>query len=295
MEGSAIVVVQFILMAISVIANLFGIFMLRKQKGGNANQRLILQNLSSIEIIKTCYDFFSLTTHHYFNGWSKHIHAEVIIAVEISLMTVIFQTFILISLERITFFTLLTLYRYYVTKRVTIMVITFIWSVGVGTGAVLLLLSLVPGYARMYYYISSDILIILLNIITFIVTMKEVQASRRNPILRRNSRRKTRKNVQRCDGNLRIYIVSLLVITSFSCFNAIPDFVFEFHREKVSFLVVSFLWSVGYLVDPFIYIFLNKKVRKEAKKEVRRLSTTAINDLRSKSSSPRLLKNEERE
>ena len=145
MEDSAVVIAQFILMAISVVANSFGIFMLRKQRGGNANQRLILQNLSSIEIIKTCYDFVLLTMHHFYDGWPKHIHVDVIIAVEVSLMTVIFQTFILISLERITFFTLLTLYRYYITKRVTSMVITSIWLVGVSSGILFWLCSEKPG------------------------------------------------------------------------------------------------------------------------------------------------------
>ena len=60
---------------------------------------------------------------------------------------------------------------------------------------------------------------------------------------------------------MRFYVVSLLIITTYTCFNAIPDFAVHFYGESIDFLVVSFLWTVGYLADPIIYIFLNKKVK----------------------------------
>ena len=152
---------------------------------------------------------------------------------------------------------------------------------------------------------TYDVIILILNAITFFVTMKEVHKSRKNPRLRRNRKnnlqhlqqkrqqhQQQHKQQRHQQSNVRLYIVSLLIITSFSCFNAIPDCVFKFYGESVDFLVVSLLWSVGHLVDPLIYIFLNRKVREEAKKTVRKMSASVVNNKDVKSPSPSMRGNE---
>ena len=160
MEDTDIVFVQFTLMVVCVFVNVFGIFILRKQKGGNINQRLVLQNLSCTEIIKISYDFVSLTIYHFYKDWHKvnRTSAGIIIMVEMSLMTVIFCSFILISVERIAFFVLVTQYKYYITKKVTTFIIISTWVLGGSLGPIFWLGSLVLRAARMYYYISFDII-----------------------------------------------------------------------------------------------------------------------------------------
>ena len=48
-----------ILAVVCVVLNAFGIFCLSKQSGRNPNQRCLLQNLSTVEILKAIYDLMS--------------------------------------------------------------------------------------------------------------------------------------------------------------------------------------------------------------------------------------------
>ena len=58
-------------------------------------------------------------------------------------------------------------------------------------------------------------------------------------------------------------VVSTVIVSTFILFNVIPDFVFAFveWNDRV-YHVLTFLWSIGYISDPLVYIFLSKNCRK---------------------------------
>ena len=60
-------------------------------------------------------------------------------------------------------------------------------------------------------------------------------------------------------------MIPSFIITTFIIFNAIPDFIFNFHYNDATYHVTACLWTIGIVTDPIIYIFLNKKSRRIAK------------------------------
>ena len=58
--------------------------------------------------------------------------------------------------------------------------------------------------------------------------------------------------------------VAFLLMFSFIVFNGIPDLVFALEQTDETYHAVSVLWSLGYLLDPLIYIFTSKEMRKIA-------------------------------
>ena len=62
------VIVAFVLNFIRLIINGVDIYCLQVPRGGNAIQKVLLQNLSSIELIKVLYDYFS---YFLFRNWHE--------------------------------------------------------------------------------------------------------------------------------------------------------------------------------------------------------------------------------
>ena len=62
----------------------------------------------------------------------------------------------------------------------------------------------------------------------------------------------------------KTFTTSLLLLVFFILFNAVPDFIFYFHQEHSVYVIVSFVWSAGCLIDPVVYIFLNKETARIA-------------------------------
>ena len=64
----------------------------------------------------------------------------------------------------------------------------------------------------------------------------------------------------------------MLLLVCFILFNAVPDVVFFINNHSHScYVIVSFFWSFGCLIDPIIYIFLNSRTRSTAQREIRSL------------------------
>ena len=58
-----------------------------------------------------------------------------------------------------------------------------------------------------------------------------------------------------------MFVVSTVIVTTFIVFNVIPDFIFAFVWSDTIYHMLAFLWCIGYICDPLVYIFLSKKCR----------------------------------
>ena len=64
-------------------------------------------------------------------------------------------------------------------------------------------------------------------------------------------------------------IVGVLLAVSFLMFNHVPDVVIMiWSTNHTVFYVVALLWSVGYLIDPLVYIFASNESRDVARTSV---------------------------
>lgn len=242
----------FILMGLSVLLNAFGIYCLRKQSGGNTNQRLLLQNLSIIEITKILYDFISLGLFHTCKSCYKK-YSVFLDIVEINFMTVLFVSVLLITIDRLCCVVLSTRYKRSVTEKLVKEILISTWLISFTSGLFMWAIVTSTEYVKIYYYMSFDIIIIVMTGIVYLTMIVLIQ-KRRNKFTRASEKR-----------NMKMFLVPTLIVTSFILCNAIPDLILIRHYNNVTYGVISYLWALGFVTDPLIYIFVGKRSRKVAK------------------------------
>lgn len=261
----------FVLMFVSISLNAFGIYCLRKQNGGNINQRMLLQNLSVIEIVKMIFDYVSLTLYQFQNAWylKYYIYMDII---EVNLMTILFISVLLISVDRLACVTLQLRYNHSVNQKLVQDILITTWLVGQTPGLIMWALASASEYAKAYYYMVFDVLIIFITLLVYITMIY---------LLHR--RRRKFPNLTEGQGprrNLKMFLIPCLIITSYIFFNAIPDLILMKHFSHRIYHVTCYLWAFGFVSDPLIYIFINKKSRKIAKRSFNHIKSIHCNPLR---------------
>ena len=257
MVSISVLCVQLTIMVISLIFNGFGFYTFQKRLQGNKNQHMLLQNLAAVEIVKTLYDFIPLLLYYFYvicgiDWYKSAIHYLVVM--EVNVMTTIYMSFVAVSLDRLLCVVLEMKYAYLVTERCVKVGIVCTWVCTTFPGFLVWMFFPHPEEAKRYYYLGWDVLVLLLIIPTYALVFK---------ILRSNRRRlqffttKSKSKMQ-----YQSLVVGVLLTLSFLAFNLVPDVVILlFSSNHTAFSVVSLLWSVGYLVDPFVYIFASKQSR----------------------------------
>lgn len=128
-----VVVFVFVLNFFSLLLNVFGIYCLHMQRGGNANQRILLQNLSAIEIVKIINDYVSMSLYYVNNGLYLR-NAEFLDIIEANILTVFFCSVMLISAERVACVMLNLKYFTYVRESLVQNTVFTTWIVGCTSG-----------------------------------------------------------------------------------------------------------------------------------------------------------------
>ena len=241
----------------SVVANLLGIHCLRKQKTGSKNQSILHQNLSLIDVVKILYDFIPLGIYYSENDFyvKNYIYFDV---VEIYMMTTIYSSYILLLVDRLAGILLDIRYSWYFTTRSVKLMVISSWITGLPSG-LFVVFSESP-LAKVYYYISCDAIIIVSTIFTYSVIIGVIQ--------RINNRQFPSSQLRNKDvfgeiGSKRSLLVTFLLLTSFIVCWVIPDIIFlVFKNNVVTYRVISLLWTTGFLLDPIIYICVNKELRR---------------------------------
>ena len=233
----------------SLFFNLLGIFCLRKQKSGNKNQYVLLQNLALVEVVKTLFDYIPLVLYHFNHAWYVN-HRTYLEVCEVGWMSVLFSAYMFITLDRLLCVTLKTRYKTLVTHKLIKKLLIASW-----------LLASIPGLLgwsvwgtlepiKWYYYITLEGFICVLMCATYFIIMVSF-------------RQRKRKLSSVAEG-LKFPTVPFLLMGSFVAFNVVPDVVFTFHQNDMTFHIVSFLWTSGYLIDPLLYIFPGQHMRTSA-------------------------------
>ena len=249
-----------ILSVLSLLLNSVGIYCLQKQTGLNHNQEILLQNLSASEIVKVSYDLISMVVYHCFTPWydSYFVYLDI---VEVCLMTALYFAFMQISAERLLCISLSTRYKQYVTVQFVKVGVCLSWMMSVIPGVVFWLRDYQCEKVKARYYVSLDIIITLIIVVTYSIFGYNLVFIRKRTIC---------SHVGGRPNHGRLIKVSTAIFITFILFNSIPDVVFAFWGEgDIVYHSMAFLWNIGYISDPLLYIFLNKRSRKMAAKKRR--------------------------
>lgn len=252
------VAIIFCLNVISLILNGFGIYCLRLQKGGNENQRLLLQNLSFIEMVKIMNDYVSMGSYFTNRVWydKYRVYLDIL---EVNILTVFFCSIVLLAVERLTCITLGLLYKAHVRKLFVKKILFAMWCLGAISGVLLFKFDKLP--AKAYYYLSFDIFTVIIVIFTYAGILN----------IRRKTNGKISAERKYALREYKIVRVPVLIVTAFLLCNVIPDVIFTINERVEVYDVTVVLWGVGFLIDPCVYIFINPRTRMTALKVLCRL------------------------
>lgn len=247
--------IQFILQFISVIANVFGTYCLQKQERKRKAtrlrvvHRLLLKSFASIEIVKMLYDFIPVSIYH-FDKDRYYDNIVYFTIIEINLMTIFFSSVAFIAINKLMVVLLEQRYRHYITRKLVIKILVATWVTASASGIGIWVLPGEIGFAKMYYYLTLETTVTVLIVLIFPVIMCRIR--KRDPSLPSMQMKKP-------------FLLSFLLCSCFITFDVTPDIVFFFNQTEDVYIVISFIWTVGYLLDPVIYIFHDTTRRKIAK------------------------------
>lgn len=263
MLSTVTTILSLILMFLSLMLNSFGIFVLNKQyKGKNNAQKIILINLSTIEIVKMIQDICVVIIYQYF-GMIYEDYMVYFELMEIGTLSIIFLSMILISVDRFLCITLGIKYKAIVTKRNVKLTVVMIWVIGVST-SVPFFFTNDRSNIKYIYYTATGAFFVVLSVIAYATVAFSIRS-------RTRSKRSRPISVFR-----KSYIVPFGIITTFVLFNVIPDtvevLVVHYNRpfDSTTYEAVFCFYIIGYIADPLIYIFLNAETRAAARSTIDR-------------------------
>ena len=255
MESQTYFILTIIILTIAIILNVFGIYILQKQNRRENKQKIILINLSVLDItlgiallLDTVLDCVKTTV----------LVTNILKAVTLALYLIYYELLIFISLDRLVCVLLNIKYNYYVTFSRVKKAIAIFWLVGLCSfvpSTILKFKKIVDVYIKRIFP-TLDFIFIVISSITYSVVGLKLKKS--NLKFATSTGRKQTQN----------FIVPFLIILSFSLCFAIPDIVLIFlDTFDVIQPVVRFILLLNYfnvLLDPLIYIFTIKRLRENA-------------------------------
>ena len=255
MESQTYFTLTIIILTIAIILNAFGIYILQKQKRRENKQKIILINLSVLDItlgiamlLETILVFVKTTVSVSF----------ILTEITLALYMTYYEFLIFICLDRLVCVLLHMKYNYYVTYSRVKKAIAILWLVGLCSfvpSPIFKFEKIIALYMKIIFP-TFDCIFIVISFVTYSVVGLKLKNS--NLQFASSTGRKQSQN----------FIVPFLILLSFTLCFAIPDIVVIF-VAKIDFndpvmRFVMLLCHFNLMLDPLIYIFINKKARENA-------------------------------
>ncbi|XP_057292519.1 QRFP-like peptide receptor [Hydractinia symbiolongicarpus] len=276
-SGTVILILDSISSCILVVAlffNWLGILLLYQQKTKRySNQKLILTTLSMTVI---CISTTDLTyTIGKFTGLENdapkiYFLCEKIIA---SIFITYYLVLFLLTIDRFLAFILILRYKVIVTAYRIKLYLVLCWIIGPAVATPFFFLGKKIFFDVWYkfIYLILDSIILL----TVVVTYSYILFSFKH----RSYIQKQGNTHRHHHGHNKIFLVISLITISFVFMVAIPDaihayrFVMKYKCSEVEVAVVGICWKLNYILDPAIYIFLHREIRKMLVNDMQKLKS----------------------
>ena len=251
----------------AILIHLVGIYCLLAEKRVKRKLRNILLHLSAVEILMTA----NLLILQYLRIYN--INDDIIVHVlawdggnDITFYLIM----CFIPLDRLLCTVLRMKYNYYVTTKRVNMILFGCWLFGFTFSIPFHFVKHEHVYTFFYHYCYQicDPICVLFAIISFTVIVRKlrqgrIRVSMQQPRLSSTaSRRLSTKNKNSIVSQRNIYRIPFMIIVTFIVFYFIPDLIITIKNEsELIAKVTPFIWSLGLMTDPLIYIFIHKKIR----------------------------------
>lgn len=240
---------------ISLLCNLLGIYLLKQQKPQHrTNQRLIMISMSLAGAISACVDIVS--TLGYIFGLSEDA-LSVCLYLSAGMAVTYYSILLILTWDRLLACVFLLRYRSFVTAKKVSVALLIAWILGGIAAIQFFFIGTAIFYSRWnkYVYLIMDGIVLLTVFTTYIYIVRIITTKRRpansNPI------RNLKKTI----------VVTSIIVFTFILLVAVPDalYVYRFSIFKIKSEmvegIVTICWQINYIIDPFVYIFLQKDIR----------------------------------
>ena len=255
-------IAQIGILLLALLIHSLRIYLLYHIKETRTNQNLILIHLSLIEIFTS-----TLAVAHGAGVSILKMDEKVAVSLYyfcIGAYLIFYLIMIALTLDRLAMSLLSIKYHTVITRGRMKVALIACWPIGVLCGAVFVKLQSYK-IAAMVYIIADGCFLVLM-IITYTTVLSKI--SKRRELLQRNEA----QNNDHHQEPTKFYLITGLIISSFTLFAAVPNlcklFLFDYNSRSFGWEAILLLWCFNNIIDPCIYIFLQKPVRKLLRKKI---------------------------
>eukprot|EP00112_Aurelia_sp_Birch-Aquarium-sp1_P015242 Seg3362.2 transcript_id=Seg3362.2/GoldUCD/mRNA.D3Y31 product="Melanocortin receptor 4" protein_id=Seg3362.2/GoldUCD/D3Y31 len=255
--ANALTVGYYITQTTAILLNSAGLYLLMKHCNYLRNHDLTIANLSIAEILMSLIYFtFTVTEIHFTEFRIVYERALDVVAYSVNFAWLL--AMFLITLDR--FFAINFPFRYKVkaTGYRMRLVIMALWTSSTIICVIFYFVEITKKYfmAQKYLWFTLDAIFVL----TFVISYGTIYAKFRKSAGRFGSNPATnpasRRNV---DVNKQFLLVVGLIFVTYILLVIVPEIIVSiFYREDVGYLLLQ----INYIMDPLIYIFMRKDLRK---------------------------------
>ena len=265
--------VAFALVALALFLNLLGIYLLSQVKSYRTHQKIILMSLSASEILMsisaTAYYVMVLGNKEtlWSFGWFFHIFGTGTYLTYSLIM-------ITITLDRLAMSIFSLRYQAIVTSRRVIIVLISCWIIG---PSCITILYFVDRIKKQITHVIIDLTFIAISTATYSYILHNLIKRKRTFQVNQSKKschRSTDRKLSQQNSSSKFYFTSGLIIFSYITLVAVPNLIKEFKQLKEIKLLcrehaVLYLISlINFIVDPCIYIYLQKPVQNVLKRKL---------------------------
>lgn len=258
-----LIIVDILMIVVSICLHALGLFLMFKVKQRRKNLHTILIHLSLVEIVTQSCRFGSAVYFYIYNDNEEYLGYQVLRTLTIQGWCVTYVlVMIIIALDPLLIVTLKTSYNKYVHQKNLNIVLGVCWAFGVINGLVNFALPYLKReeIAKNFTFPIIAIVFLLSSILSYAMIYKHLQDH--------NNKNMARISVTSTATQKRPALkfrVPMLIVLTFFFFVAAPSAAQILVKNKLTktvLLILGILFSIGFICDAMIYLFLHPTTKK---------------------------------
>ncbi len=247
----------------SIILNTLGVYLLCATRP-LSNSKILLLNLAASDLVTTIIGIANNFRHVL--GLEALIELEKILA---SFSIVYYFSIYFLTVDRLIATLFPLKYIIILTKRHLVRAIVTKWLTISLFGISFFLRESWFTFIWQYIWVILDLIFIVLCLVTYGLILTKLLARRRlqHENRDREARRRQRRIINR---NQKFFKIVALIVVSFIFLNLVPDVIlfFQDSDDQVVLGILGMIWSLGVVMDPLIYVFLQDDLRLVLKRRI---------------------------
>ena len=254
---------------LSLLLNLLGVYLLVQLRRPK-NIHLVLTHLSIVEITVQAIRFVSIIYFFRYDDHETQLGYQITRTLTVQGFCVTYVlVMVVVALDPLLIVTLKLMYQRRVTRQKTNFLLTICWSVGLicGTGSFAFTYKERESISLKYTFPITTSLFLLFSLTSYAIIYRHVKYGSRKNMNAKSLGSSTSSSTTMSIRTTLKFRVPLLITSTFFLFCLTPSVVqmalrYACWLTKNMLLVIGICFSLGFIIDSLIYIFLHPMVKK---------------------------------